>query len=406
MSFIELGLHASQVKRCEALGYLEPTPIQREAIPRILEGGDMIGCAAPGTGKTAAFLLPMLQRLRATANGADGKAKNGVRALIIAPTRELAAQIADNMRLLDRHTRAVNVVGGASMHKQREDLRRGTPVVIATPGRLIDHMDNRVIDLSQVEILVLDEADRMLDMGFLPSIRRILDKVPAKRQTLLFSATMMPSIEGIARSYMRDPEVVEVNERGKAALTIRQTAYPVGMHSKTALLLHLLGGECSGRVLVFTRTRRGAESLAITLTHNKQQADRIHADRTQPQRDAALREFKKGNCRILVATDIAARGIDIESVSHVINYDLPDQPEDYVHRIGRTGRAGAEGRAISLLTPIDELSMREIERTTGQIVERIFLPEFGGLAPLTKPATPFMGGRSRSSGSRSFSPRR
>jgi ATP-dependent RNA helicase RhlE len=381
MVFMQLGLIEPLAGRCESLGFTEPTPIQRQAIPVILEGSDLIGSAATGTGKTAAFLLPLLQRIYASK-------RPGVQALILAPTRELAGQIADNLNDLDarKKVRAVAIVGGASQRRQTAELKRGVSVVIATPGRLLDHLENRTIDLTTVETLVLDEADRMLDMGFLPDIRRVVRHVPVRRQTLLFSATMSGAIEGIARDYMRKPEIVSVNHRGKAALTVKQSAYPVALASKTALLFHLLEHENYARVLVFTRTRRGAERLSHLLAARNHKVDRIHADRTQPQRDAALRGFKEGRCRVLVATDIAARGIDVDHITHVINFDVPDAPEDYVHRIGRTGRAGAEGHAMTLLTPIDELTMTAIERITGQKVERVIVPGFGGLPPVVKSA--------------------
>ena len=400
MMFAELGLNQALAARCEALEFFEPTPIQRQAIPVILGGSDLIGCAATGTGKTAAFLLPMLHRLSAT-QGA------GVRALVLAPTRELAAQIAEHLQMLDAKKKApgVTIVGGASAHKQRAELKRGAAIVIATPGRLLDLLESRAVDLSRVETLVLDEADRMLDMGFLPAIRRILGVLPTKRQTLLFSATLSPEIEEIARRHMRQPAVVEVNPRGKAAVTVKQTAYPVALESKTSLLLHLLEREGCDRVLVFARTRRGAERLSRMLASREHRVNRIHADRSQPQREAALRGFRDGRYRVLVATDIAARGIDVDSISHVINYDVPGAPEDYVHRIGRTGRAGNAGHALTLLTPVDELSMVAIERLTGQPVERVVVPGFGGAAAIaTKAPAPF---KSRgSAGVRSFRPRR
>jgi ATP-dependent RNA helicase RhlE len=397
MIFTELGLHTALAGRCASLGFTEPTPIQRQAIPVILSGSDLIGCAATGTGKTAAFLLPMLQRLSA-------KPSDGVRALILAPTRELASQIAENLQLLDakRKTASVTIVGGASMNKQRVALRRGAVIAIATPGRLLDHIENGTVDLSRVETLVLDEADRMLDMGFLPAIRSIIKRLPSERQTLLFSATMPPPIEQIAREHMRRPRVVEVNPRNKAAVTVRQTAYPVASGSKMTLLLHLLEREQCSRALIFTRTRRGAERLSLSLAASGSRVDRIHADRSQPQREAALRGFKDGRCHVLVATDIAARGIDVDLVTHVINFDVPATAEDYVHRIGRTGRAGNAGHAITLLTPVDELLMLEIEKLTGQKVERVVLPGFGGITLSAKPARSL----DRRGGSRSFRSRR
>ncbi|HEX5080887.1 MAG TPA: DEAD/DEAH box helicase [Blastocatellia bacterium] len=387
MIFAELGLRADLASNCASLGFTEPTPIQRQAIPVILSGSDLIGCAATGTGKTAAFLLPMLQRLSANSSERSGKPTGGVRALILAPTRELAAQIAENLRMLDakKKTTSVTIVGGASMNKQRAALRRGAMIAIATPGRLLDHLENGTINLSRVETLALDEADRMLDMGFLPAIRRIIEQLPPERQTLLFSATMPPPIEQIAREHMRRPRVVEVSPRNKAAVTVKQTAYPVATESKTTLLMHLLEREQCARALIFTRTRRGAERLSLALSANGSRVDRIHADRSQSQREAALRGFKDGRCRVLVATDIAARGIDVDLVTHVINFDVPATAEDYVHRIGRTGRAGHAGHAITLLTPVDELSMLEIEKLTGQKVERVVIPGFGGITLSSKP---------------------
>ncbi|MFN7931602.1 MAG: DEAD/DEAH box helicase [Blastocatellia bacterium] len=390
MNFTELGLTPELVKRCESLEYLEPTPIQQQAIPAILSGGDVIGCAATGTGKTAAFLLPLLQKLQTKPAVKTPRAAAALRALVLAPTRELALQIAENLGRIDKKVRATTIMGGANIRRQRAELRSGATIAIATPGRLLDHLENHTLDLSHLEILVLDEADRMLDMGFLPAIRTILSRTPMSRQTLLFSATMLPAIEDIARVHMRQPQLIEVNKRGNAAATIKQTAYPVALESKTTLLFHLLERERFERVLVFTRTRRGAERLSHLLQARKHQVSRIHADRTQSQREAALRGFKTGHYRVLVATDVAARGIDVEMISHVINFDLPDAPEDYVHRIGRTGRAGNVGQAISLVTPVDELSLRAIEKLTGQNVERVLLPEFGGKAPLpTKPIVPF-----------------
>jgi len=407
MNFSELGLRPTYVRRCESLGYEQPTPIQERAIPVVLTGADLIGCAETGTGKTAAFLLPTLQRM-------SDAPRPGVRVLVLAPTRELVSQIHESYKQLapKGSPKCAAVIGGASMSNQTEALRRGAGVVVATPGRLLDHVERRTIDLSFVEVLVLDEADRMLDMGFLPAIRRILAELPAKRQTLLFSATMSQEIESLARSTMKEPKMIEVSVRGRAAVTVEQTAYPVAQESKTALLLDLLEQERDNfeRVLVFTRTRRGAERLSHILLARDHKVNRIHADRTQPQREAALRGFKDGQTRVLVATDIAARGIDVESISHVINYDVPAAPEDYVHRIGRTGRAGKTGRAITLVTPVDELSMRAIERLTGQQVERVVLPSFGGAPAVTQRAAavkPFRAMRGAGSSSRrSFRPRR
>ncbi len=373
MNFSQLGLAPAQVRSCESLGYTEPTPIQVQAIPVILSGKDLIGCAETGTGKTAAFLLPIIQTI-------SESQRPGVRVLVLAPTRELALQIEKNYGELNpsKRLRCVTIIGGASMNRQIAGLRARPSVVIATPGRLLDLMERRNVDLSFVEVLVLDEADRMLDMGFLPAIRQVLAALPAKRQTLLFSATMSSEIEKLARSTMRQPKLIEVSPRGQAATMVEQTAYPVAAESKTALLLDLLEREVFERVLVFTRTRRGAERLSHILEARDHKVNRIHSDRSQPQREAALSGFRDGRTRVLVATDIAARGLDVDSVSHVINYDVPAVPEDYVHRIGRTGRAGNSGRAITIVTPVDELSMRAIERLTGQPVKRVVLPGFGG----------------------------
>ncbi|HEX8474170.1 MAG TPA: DEAD/DEAH box helicase [Pyrinomonadaceae bacterium] len=403
MNFSQMGLQPALVRVCESLGYNEPTPIQTQAIPVVLDGSDLIGCAETGTGKTAAFLLPIIQRL-------SERARPGIRVLILAPTRELATQIEASYRSLapkKNAPRCITIIGGAGMNRQSDALRRGVSIVIATPGRLLDHMERGAIDFSFVETLVLDEADRMLDMGFWPAIQRVLAALPAERQTLLFSATMSSAIEKIARSNMRSPKLVEVNQRGVPAGTIEQTAYPVATESKTALLLDLLERERFERVLVFTRTRRGAERLSHILEARSHKVNRIHADRSQPQREAALRGFKDGQTRVLVATDIAARGIDVDSISHVINYDVPMAPEDYVHRIGRTGRAGNLGRAITLVTPVEELSMRAIERLTGQAVERVMLPAFGGVKAAAPSAKPFAAVRHGASvGRRSFRPRR
>ena len=403
INFSELGLVAAQLRAIESLGYTDPTPIQRQAIPVVLDGQDLIGCAETGTGKTAAFLLPILQRLSDTR-------RPGVRVLVLAPTRELALQIQKNYNELNtvKNNRSVILIGGANIKTQFADLRRGVSVVIATPGRLLDLSERGALNLSHVEVLVLDEADRMLDMGFLPAIRKVLSLVPEKRQTLLFSATLSPEIERLARSTMKQPKLVEVSRRGQAASLVEQTAYQVAAESKTALLLDLLERESFERVLVFARTRRSAERLSHILAARDHQVNRIHSDRSQPQREAALRGFRDGRTRVLVATDIAARGLDVDSVSHVINYDVPSAPEDYVHRIGRTGRAGNKGQAITIVTPVDELSLRAIERLMGQSVKRIVPDGFGG----TKPAMPVMkAGKpaSRPTSSvftRSFRPRR
>jgi ATP-dependent RNA helicase RhlE len=407
MNFSQLGLADAQVRVCESLGYLNPTPIQAKGIPLILNGTDVIGCAETGTGKTAAFLLPVIQNL-------STKKRPGIRVLVLAPTRELALQIQKNYQELNhlKGNESVLVMGGANIKTQITALRRKATIVIATPGRLLDLTERDVIDLSSIEVLVLDEADRMLDMGFLPAIKRILAMLPEKRQTLLFSATMSPSIESLARSTMRQPKLVEVNPRGRAAQMVEQTAYSVSLENKTALLLNLLerenDDEMLAKVLVFTRTRRGSERLSHILRARNHKVNRIHADRSQPQREAALRDFREGHTRVLVATDIAARGLDVDAVSHVINYDVPDVPEDYVHRVGRTGRAGKQGKAITIVTPIDELSIRAIERLIGQPIKRVVPEGFGGLqATVSSPRKPFVPfGRAYKGTVRSFRPQR
>lgn len=405
MNFSQLGLAPAQVSACESLGYKTPTPIQRQAIPVILSGRDVIGCAETGTGKTAAFLLPIIQRLMESA-------RPGLRVLVLAPTRELALQIQENYTALNnvKINRSVLAIGGANIRTQLADLRRGAAVLIATPGRLLDLIERGAVHLSTIEVLVLDEADRMLDMGFLPAIRRVLALLPAKRQTLLFSATMSSNIEQLARSTTKDPKLVEVNTRGRAAALVDQVAYPVPLESKMALLLELLEKERKPfeRVLIFTRTRRGAERLSHVLRARDHSVKRIHADRTQPQREEALRAFADGRARVLVATDIAARGLDIDAVSHVINYDVPAAPEDYVHRVGRTGRAGNQGQAISIVAPTDEFALRAIERLTGQTVRRIMHENFAGSskAVAPSPAKPSARLTPARSLSRSFRPRR
>jgi len=373
MKFSDLGLLPMYSDKCEQMGYLEPTPIQKQAIPVVLEGGDIIACAETGTGKTAAFLLPILQQL--------GGAKNrpGTRVLVLSPTRELANQTEAACReFAPKGITCTAIIGGSGYSRQMQALKKGANIIIATPGRLIDFMDQGLIDFRGLTHLVLDEADRMLDMGFLPSIKRIVKVLPTTRQTLFFSATMSADIEHIAFSMLKQPTFIEVSPRGKAAETIEQTAYPVAQQSKMPLLLDLLEKNSFERVLVFTRTKRGADRLAHILEKREHKSNRIHGDLSQSQREAALKSFKTGITNVLVATDVAARGIDIDMVSHVINYDIPEAPEDYVHRIGRTGRAGNKGRAITLFTLAEEHSMRAIERLTGEKVERIFLPDFGG----------------------------
>ncbi len=392
MTFSDLGLNKTLVDKCESLDFNEPTPIQKQAIPVILKGADLIGCAETGTGKTAAFLLPTIQKLLSNN-------KPGVQVLIVAPTRELVSQIEEEYKEFSpKKLRCVTLIGGANVNRQITELKRGVSVVIATPGRLQDHIERGTINLSRVETLILDEADRMLDMGFLPAIRKILNAVPEKRQTLLFSATISDSVKTLAYQMMNDAKVVEVSRQNRTAQTVKQVAYPVAAPSKTALLLNLLETNKFERVIVFTRTKRGAERLAHILTARELGANQIHSNRSQSQRESALRDFKKGKTRILVATDIASRGIDVDAVSHVINYDVPQAPEDYVHRVGRTGRAGLVGQAITLVTPIEEMAMRDIEKLTEQKVKRVILPDFGGT--YVAPATSFTTNAKKTNSSR------
>lgn len=401
MTFSDLGLSSALARRCASLDYTEPTPIQKQAIPVILRGVDLIACAETGTGKTAAFLLPAIENIHA-------QNKPGIRILVIAPTRELVSQIEESHnQLAPKKISCVSLIGGANMTKQCAALRRNPSVVIATPGRLFDHIERGTINLSTIEILVLDEADRMLDMGFLPVIKKILAKLPEKRQTLLFSATMSAPVRQLAQTFTKSPESVEVNRVNKTAQTVEQIIYPVAAASKTALLLNWLETGSYQQVLVFTRTKRGADRLAHILTARELKANRIHANRSQAQREAALRDFKQGKTRVLVATNIAARGIDIDEVSHVINYDVPEVPEDYVHRVGRTGRAGNLGQAITLVSPIEEFAMRDIERITAQKVKRVILPEFGGIMPAVQAAgVAKTGGFKKTTTVRSFGSRR
>ena len=375
MSFSNLGLLSELSDKCKQMGYTEPTPIQEQAIPVILSGKDMIACAETGTGKTAAFLLPIIHKL------IEAKKRPGTRVLVLSPTRELANQTEEFCRkFAPKGVSCTAIIGGSGYKRQMDSLRAGANIIIATPGRLIDFMDQGLIDFRGLTTLVLDEADRMLDMGFLPSIKRIEKAMPTTRQTLFFSATMSREIENIAYKMLKDPELIEVSPRGTTSRLIEQTAYPVAANSKMVLLLDLLEKESLERVLVFTRTKRGADRLAHVLEKRSHSSNRIHGDRSQSQRDSALRAFKAGKTNVLVATDVAARGIDIDSVQHVINYDIPEAAEDYVHRIGRTGRAGNKGRAITLFTLAEEHSMKAIERLTGEKVARIMHPEYGGHA--------------------------
>jgi len=373
MSFTSFDLHPDLLRAVDALGYTLPTPIQKDAIPPAIAGRDVFACAMTGSGKTAAFMLPILQRLltRPAAN-------NGTRVLVLAPTRELAAQIDEQRRALGRFTRigGAVVVGGMSMGPQETALRRGAEVLVATPGRLLDHLQRGTARLGLIETLVLDEADRMLDMGFLPDIRRILKYVPVARQTLLFSATMPPEIVALARELLCQPVMLDIERPSAPAVGVSHAAYPVASELKLSLLIELLRQPGVRNALVFTRTKHRANRLADGLSRRGVAADRIHGNRSQAQRTQALAAFKDGRCRVLVATDIAARGIDVTGLSHVVNFDVPPAAEDYIHRVGRTARAEAVGDAFTLVSPAEEGDLRSIERAVGTRIPRVKLPDF------------------------------
>ncbi|MEN9676914.1 MAG: hypothetical protein RIS76_2810 [Verrucomicrobiota bacterium] len=369
MSFSTLGLDPRILKAVQEAGYTEPTPIQTAAIPPILEGHDLIGIAQTGTGKTAAFTLPILTRLM---SGTPGAPRPGIRALILAPTRELAVQIDENIRIYGKHLplRTATVFGGVGEGPQKAALRSGRQIIIACPGRLLDLMGQGYADFGGLQHLVLDEADRMLDMGFLPSIRRILRALPQQRQTLLFSATLSTEIEQLTREFQRSPRKVQIGRRSNPAETVTQLVYEVSSHLKPALLLHLLKDPGLNMVLVFSRMKHGADRIARRLEQNGIATATLHSNRSQSQRLRALADFKSGAVRVLVATDIAARGIDVDGISHVVNYDFPMHAEDYVHRIGRTGRAHAVGDAVSFVTPEDQDELRQLERFIGRGIVR------------------------------------
>ena len=364
LTFESLGLSADLLQTVKEEGYTEPTPVQAQAIPFVLAGRDVLAAAQTGTGKTAAFTLPILDRLRSHANTSFSPARHPVRALILVPTRELAMQVDESVHTYGRTVplRSTVVYGGIPMDPQIKALRGGIEILVATPGRLLDLVGQRVANLGQVEILVLDEADRMLDMGFLPDIQKIIALLPARRQNLMFSATFSDDIRRLSGTILRDPETVEVARRHETVEGIRQLVYPVDRDRKEALLAHIIRKEDLRQVLVFTRTKLAASRLASWLDRAGIDAVAIHSDRSQPERTRALEGFKSGDIRVLVATDVAARGLDIEDLPHVINFELPWNPQDYIHRIGRTGRAGATGDAISLVC-IDETDLlRGIQR--------------------------------------------
>jgi len=378
MPFTGFGLDPSILRAVRELGFIRPTPIQKDAIPLALSGRDVLACAMTGSGKTAAFLLPIMQRLLP-------KRRGTTRALILTPTRELAAQIDADLGELAVHTPLTGaaVFGGVGMGPQEHALRSGVDILVATPGRLLDHFRQPYAKLDGLEVLVLDEADRMLDMGFLPDIRRVLRHLPARRQTLFFSATMPQPIVALAREILHDPATVNLERKAAPAVGITQAVYPVPQDLKSALLLELLRRGEMKTALVFTRTKHRANRLADFLGKRHVACDRIHGNRSQAQRTAALAGFKAGRFPVLVATDIAARGIDVEALSHVVNFDVPNVPEDYIHRVGRTARAEATGDAFTFVSREEESDLRAIERAIGRSLPRVTLP---GFDYTTKPA--------------------
>ena len=374
MSFSTLGLSAELLRAVSEKGYTQATPIQMQAIPVILEGRDILAGAQTGTGKTAGFTLPLLQRLNATPHGA----RRAVRALILTPTRELAAQVEESVRTYGKYVplKSTVVYGGVGIHPQIDTLRRGVDILVATPGRLLDHVGQRTVNLSRIEILVLDEADRMLDMGFIRDIRKILALLPKKRQNLLFSATFSDEIKQLADSLLNAPVLIEVARQSIAAELVSQVYHPVDRVRKRELLSHLIHSQGWKQVLIFTRTKHGANRLSDQLEDDGISSSAIHGNKSQSARTKALADFKKGEVRVLVATDIAARGLDIDQLPHVVNYELPNVPEDYVHRIGRTGRAGKEGQAVSLVCVDEHEYLRDIQRLLKRDIPKLVIEGF------------------------------
>ena len=371
MSFGDLNLHPNLLAGIKELGFTRPTPIQADSIPPAMAGRDLLACAQTGSGKTAAFMLPILHRLM-------DKPRGRTRALVLAPTRELAAQILEDLQDLAVHTplNGAAVFGGVGMGPQEHAFRSGVDVIVACPGRLLDHFRQPYAKLDALEVLVLDEADRMLDMGFLPDIRRVLRHLPAKRQTLFFSATMPPPIAQLAREMLHDPATINLERQSAAAVGITQALYPVAQELKSALFLAILNRGDMNQALVFTRTKHRANRLCEFLVKRGVNADRIHGNRSQAQRTAALAAFKEGRCRVLVATDIAARGIDVEALGHVVNFDVPLVPADYIHRIGRTGRAELTGDAFTFVAREEEGDIAAIEKVLGKRLPRVSVPDF------------------------------
>jgi ATP-dependent RNA helicase RhlE len=404
-SFAELGLRPEILRAVTESGYTTPTPIQAQAIPEILAGHDIMGGAQTGTGKTAGFGLPILQKLAPYANSSPSPARHHVRALIIAPTRELAIQVEEQIKEYGKHTnlRSTCVFGGVDIRQQLPIVRAGVEILVATPGRLLDHVEQKSIHLGQVEIFVLDEADRMLDMGFIPDIKRIMALLPAKRQNLLFSATFSNDIKKLADELLNKPRLIEVARRNTAAETVSQSAYKVRQEAKRPLLVHLVQSRNVWQVLCFVRTKHGASRLARQLEKDGLATSAIHGDKTQAARLEALAKFKEGKLQVLVATDVAARGLDIDDMPLVVNYELPHVPEDYIHRIGRTGRAGATGEAVSLVAPEEEKYLAEIEKLLKKKVAIETADGFDVAAALSD--RPVRGGETRSGARRERSGR-
>ncbi len=378
LTFADLGLAPELLKAIAESGYTRPTPIQAQAIPLVLSGKDIMGGAQTGTGKTAAFTLPILQRMLPFATSSPSPARHPVRALILAPTRELALQVFESVKEYSKHTplRALCAYGGVDIKPQIAELKKGVEILVATPGRLLDHVEQKTVNFNSVQALVLDEADRMLDMGFIPDIKRILNLLPAQRQSLLFSATFSEEIKRLADSMLKAPTLIEVARRNQVSETITHRVYPVSEYGKRPLLIKLLKSSQINQCIVFTRTKQGCSRLARELQRAGIHADAIHGDKSQLERIKALDDFKSGTTTVLVATDVAARGLDIEELPHVINYELPHTPEDYVHRIGRTGRAGKQGNAISLVTATEVVYLMDIEKLIKKEIEQVVVPGF------------------------------
>ena len=378
MTFEELGLLPELLKAVSDAGYTEPIPIQAQAIPVVIAGKDVMGGAQTGTGKTAGFVLPLLQRLARHASTSPSPARHPVRALILTPTRELAMQVHESVQTYGKYVplRDLVVYGGVDIKPQTEALRKGVEIVVATPGRLLDHVQQKSVNFNSVEVLVLDEADRMLDMGFIPDIKRILAMLPKERQSLLFSATFSEEIKKLADSMLKAPVLIEVARRNAVTETVTHRMHPVAQDHKRQLLAHILKTSSLQQVLVFVGTKFGASRLAVYLDKQGIEATAIHGDKSQQQRTEALEAFKSGKARVLVATDVAARGLDIDDLPHVINYELPHVPEDYVHRIGRTGRAGKEGDATSLVCPEERGKLAEIEKLIKRPIEQVLVQGF------------------------------